>query len=222
LTGTSPEFVEFGELDIAFDSRVLRPRAWTLAQSRWAAELLAELPPGPVLELCSGAGHIGLAAVSGTDRTLICVDVDPVAADFARANARRAGLEDQVQLRVGTLREALDEDERFCLVIADPPWVVHTEIGRFPEDPPRAIDGGDDGLSVARECLRVIERHMTDAGQALLQLGDLGQVSTLFRTTGVLLDLAETRTYEGGVVARVTPSPERDQHRQTAAPAAHA
>jgi release factor glutamine methyltransferase len=219
LTGTSPEFVEFGALRIAFDSRVLRPRPWTLAQSRWAAELLTELSPGPVLELCCGAGQIGLAAVSGTTRSLVCVDVDPVAADFARANARRAGLEGRVQVRVGTLREALDRDERFCLVIADPPWVAHPEIGRFPADPPRAIDGGDDGLSVARECLRVIERHVTDAGQALLQLGDLGQVSTLLRPGWGSLDVAETRTFEGGVVARVTPSPERDHHLRAAGPA---
>ena len=54
--------VEFGGLQITFDSRLLSPRPWTQAQSRWAASLLPNLPPGDVLELCSGAGQIGLLA----------------------------------------------------------------------------------------------------------------------------------------------------------------
>ena len=45
------ETIDFGGLRIAFDQRVLRPRAWTENQSLWAAELLPSLPPGTVLEL---------------------------------------------------------------------------------------------------------------------------------------------------------------------------
>ena len=72
---------------------MLRPRAWTENQSRWAAELL----PGAarratVLELCSGAGQIGLLAVAGSERRLVCVDVNPVAAEYTRRNASAAGL----------------------------------------------------------------------------------------------------------------------------------
>ena len=51
------------ELEISYDQRVLEPRPWTAAQSRWASSLFRVLPPGPVLELCAGAGHIGLLAV---------------------------------------------------------------------------------------------------------------------------------------------------------------
>ena len=58
----------FGHLPIAFDERVLRPRPWTVAQSRWAAELLHDRPaPSAVLELCAGAGHIGLLALAMAD-----------------------------------------------------------------------------------------------------------------------------------------------------------
>ena len=54
---------EYGPLSIAYDHRVLEPRPWTAAQSRWVSALLESAPPGPVLEICSGAGHIGLLAV---------------------------------------------------------------------------------------------------------------------------------------------------------------
>jgi release factor glutamine methyltransferase len=203
MTTSTPQLIEFDGLRIAFDHRVLRPRPWTVAQSRWAAELLAVLPAGPVLELCTGAGQIGLAAIRRTDRTMVCVDADPVAAGFARANARDAGLEARVQVRVGRLDDVLDAGERFSLVIADPPWVVHDRIGTFPEDPPLAIDGGADGLHVARRCLGVAARHLVDGGELLLQLGSTRQVTELLDAQEAAgLTCREFREYDGGVVAR--------------------
>ena len=88
------QFVDFEGLRIEYDDRVLAPRPWTAAQSRWAAELIRMAPPGPVLELCSGAGHIGLLAVTLAPRSLVCVDADAAACRYLRRNAdpgRRAG-----------------------------------------------------------------------------------------------------------------------------------
>lgn len=199
----APETVDFDGLTIGFDSRVLRPRSWTAAQSRWAAELLDRLPAGPVLELCSGAGHIGLAAIRRTDRHLVCVDVEPAAAAWGRANAERAGLADRVEVRLGPMDDVLHAAERFSLVVADPPWVTHREIERFPEDPPLAIDGGPDGLAVARTCLRVIHQHLARDGEALLQLGSADQ-ATLLLASEAGLACQEVREYDGGVVARLS------------------
>ena len=55
--------VEIGGLAVAYGPDVLTPRPWTLAQSEWARDLLDEVPEGPILELCSGVGHIGLLAL---------------------------------------------------------------------------------------------------------------------------------------------------------------
>jgi release factor glutamine methyltransferase len=162
-----------------------------------------------VLELCSGAGHIGLAAVAGNDRRLVCVDADPVAATYARQNAEAAGMGDRVEQRLGRLDAALAPAERFPLVIADPPWVRSSQVTRHPEDPPFAIDGGDDGLDVARRCWQVIDRHLEVQGQALLQLGDVGQVEALAQTGGGRLRCVETRQYAGGVVARLAKTAQR-------------
>ena len=113
----------FGSLRIAFDARVLRPREWTAAQSEWAAELLPRLPAGPVLELCAGAGQIGLLAVVDSSRRLVCVDADETACRFARANADGARMADRVEVRQARLEEALAPEDAFPLIIADPPWV---------------------------------------------------------------------------------------------------
>jgi release factor glutamine methyltransferase len=168
-----------GRLEIAWDHRVLEPRPWTTAQSRWAADLLAELPPGPVLELCTGAGHIGLLAVLDSSRRLVAVDADPVACRFAADNALAAGLADRVEVRHATMDAALAAGEEFPLIIADPPWVPTVRTDDFPDDPLLAIDGGADGLVVARACLDVAREHLAPEGVLLLQLGTVEQATAL-------------------------------------------
>jgi len=165
----------FGPLDVVYDERVLVPRLWTLAQSLWAAELAASAAPGRLLELCAGVGHIGLATAVLADRDIVQVELDPVAAAHARANAERAGWGGRAEIRVQPLTDALRPDERFPLVIADPPYLPTRLVDRFPDDPRLAIDGGIDGLEVVRTCLAVAARHLVDGAALLLQVAGAGQ-----------------------------------------------
>ena len=122
------------------------------------------------------------------------------------ANAHAAGLADLVDVRHGPLDGSVGDEELFALVIADPPWVRRSETDRFPEDPLLAIDGGDDGLEVARACLGVIARHLLPGGAGVLQLGSGAQVEALradpeVRALG--LALSEVRSHERGVLVLV-------------------
>jgi methylase of polypeptide subunit release factors len=197
------ERMTFGHLTIGFDDRLLRPRPWTAAQSRWAAELIGAAPDGPVLELCAGAGHIGLLAIALEPRPLVCVDVNPAARDHIIANAEAAGLSHLLEVRIGRLETAVTADERFAMVIADPPWVPRSDVGRYPEDPVGAIDGGDDGLDLARACIDLAAVHLLPGGSALLQLGTAEQAHAVGRDLPEGLRLVEVRTFERGVVARL-------------------
>jgi methylase of polypeptide subunit release factors len=198
---------DFGGLAVAYDDGVLEPRAWTVAQSRWAEDLLRTAPPGPVLELCAGVGHIGLRAVAHRRRDLVMVDVDPHACELARANVRANRPLGLVDVRQGPIDEVLEPGEWFAGVIADPPWVPSQDVARFPRDPLRAIDGGDDGLDVARRCVRVIDRHLASYGWALLQLGTTVQAHGLARSLDaqedVYLEVREIRAYDRGVLVRL-------------------
>jgi release factor glutamine methyltransferase len=195
--------VDFQGLLIEYDERVLTPRPWTAAQSVWAAELIGVAPPGPVLELCSGAGHIGLLAATLAPRRLVCVDADPVACSFLRRNAGRAGI--RVDVREGPMDQVLASDERFAVVIADPPWVPAADVTRFPEDPVTAIDGGPDGLDLVRACLDVIDRHLVLAGSALVQVGPGGQADRLAELVADHADLTviEVREFERGALVQL-------------------
>lgn len=203
-TVAARQSLRFGSLDIAFDARVLQPRPWTTAQSEWAAELLPELPEGPALELCAGAGQIGLLAIAREPRELVAVDLNPVACAYVAQNAAAAGLADWLDIREGALEEALDPDERFALVLADPPWVPHADVGRFPADPLVAIDGGADGLEIARACVRTIGRHLAEGGAAILQVGTTAQVERLADDLAAAgLAVVGVRELGGGVLVRL-------------------
>lgn len=185
--------MRFGELDIAYDDRVLEPREWTLAQSDWVGELLLGLPEGNALELCCGVGHIGLHGLLRSRRGLVVVDDDPVACRHALDNAERAGMADRVEVRQGPIDGVLAPEERFALVIADPPWVSSDRVTDFPEDPVHAIDGGEDGLALVRTCLGVARDHLLPGGVLLLQVGpdQVDDVATLAAGHG--LGLVEVR-----------------------------
>lgn len=198
MSGT--RVLEFGPLRIAYDDRVLEPRPWTLAQAQWADALLADAPPGPVLELCSGAGQIGLTAALLSGRDVVLVDASTAACEISARNAADCGLAGGVEVRHGPMDDVLRPDERFALVLADPPYIPSADTGAFPEDPLSAIDGGDDGLDLARLCLSVAAAHLDAGGEVLLQLRDLAQADRLAAElrggAGVPLEQVDARVVE--------------------------
>ena len=214
IDGQIEQSMVFGHLPIAFDERVLRPRPWTVAQARWAAELLRTVSGSArVLELCAGAGHIGLLALAMADahsdqHRLVAVDVNPAACDYARRNAATGGMSSRVDVREARIDDALASDERFDLVIADPPWVAHRETDRYPDDPLTAIDGGSDGLDIVRSCLRACERHLVPGGSVVLQLGPGDQVLRVrdhLRCSDSELTLRSIRSFGArGVLVRLS------------------
>ena len=195
---------EVGGLWFAYDERVLQPRAWTAAQAEWARVLLGELPAGPVLELCSGAGHIGLLALLDNTRSLVMVDADEAACEMAARNASALAMDQRVEVRQGRFESALRDDEVFPFVIADPPWVPTNEVASYPEDPVTAIDGGPDGLGPTRACLEVVDGHLLPAGSCVLQVGNEQHVegirADLTEHPDLRLEVAEVRTHDRGVL----------------------
>lgn len=150
-------------------------------QSEWAAELSVGLPSGPILELFAGVGHIGLLASVLTDRSLVQVEANAFASTLAGSNAARAGIAHRVQVRHSRIEEALNHDERFALIVADPPYLRSRDVCRFPEDPVMALDGGRDGLDLVRATLDLLSAHMTPDGACLLQLAGPAQVREVRR-----------------------------------------
>jgi release factor glutamine methyltransferase len=167
----------FGGLDIAWDHRVLGPRPWTIEQSAWAAELAGRTNL-PILELFAGVGHIGLAAARASGSALTQIDADPVACAFARRNAARAQLFDRARVRCAELPEAVPCDERYGVIIVDPPYIARDRVAEYLGDPPHTIDGGADGLKPARAVMDAVAERHPDT-HVVLQLGGWDQADAL-------------------------------------------
>lgn len=123
-------------------------------------------------------------------------------------NARANGAGERVEQRCGTAGEVLGPDERFSVIVADPPYVPSAEVGLYPEDPVGAIDGGPDGLGVLRIIVNDIVDHMEPGGSMLLQVRGATQVDHLAgwlaHPSAPALVVVEARSYgELRAVARV-------------------
>jgi release factor glutamine methyltransferase len=179
----------FRGLEIAVDERVLWPRR----ETELLVEVATELPEGArVHEVGTGSGAIALALMSERpDLRITASDLSPEAAEAARENAERLGLELDLTVCVGLPKGLEDVD----MVIANLPYVSDTTIfERSPEiqrEPRIAVTGscGEDGLGVIRGLIgetpsgwRMAMEHDTHHGPAMREL---------------LRDATTLRDYEG-------------------------
>ena len=183
-----------GPLTIRWDPRVLEPRPWSFEQSRWAVEVARDAGPGPLVELCSGAGHIGLAAALLSGRRLVQVDASAAACELARLNAAAAGLAGSTEVVCGDLATAA-LPSGVPIVIADPPYLPSSEVDAFPDDPVLAVDGGDDGLELIRACVRTAERILAPSGTLLLQVWGEAQAQEVEREVSTTLTPTDVRVF---------------------------
>jgi release factor glutamine methyltransferase len=182
----------FRDLDLDVGGAVLIPRPETelLVESVLAVlrEQLFEWPAPRVLDLGTGSGAIALALASEwKDAIVTATDASDEALEVARANARRLGLEARVEFRIGEWFDAVGGDDRFEVVVSNPPYIATTEAESLPGDvrnfePGRALYSGESGLDALREIVEEAPRHLVTGGLLALELDETraGEVAAWF------------------------------------------
>lgn len=159
------------------DERVIVPRSYI-------GELLAgdgfSLVRDPadvssVLDLCAGSGALAiLAAMAFPNAKVSALDISADALDAARRNIELHGLQRRISLYEGDLFAPLD-DERFDLIVANPPYVDAEAMAALPPEyraePALALAGGPDGLDIVRRILAEAPSHLNESGGLLCEIG---------------------------------------------------
>lgn len=197
----------FRELELEVDESVLIPRPETevlvarvleWAESRGLEEATA-------VDVGTGSGAIALSlALEGPFASVVATDLDEEALALARRNRSAADLEDRVELRAGRLFEALGEEERFHLVVSNPPYIAENDAEELQAEvrdwePARALFGGPDGLDVLRALAAGGSRHLREGGLLALEVGadQAGAVAGMLEASDAYGTVEVLRDYAG-------------------------
>lgn len=160
------------------DERVLIPRSYI-------AELLEEgLSPWidnvedveSVLDLCTGSGCLAiLAAETFPNASVTGADISAQALEVAHINVDEYGLTEVLDLVESDLFSGL-KNRRFDLIISNPPYVTDEAMQLLPDEyrvePELALAAGADGMSVVQKMIPELRSHLTENGQAVIEIGN--------------------------------------------------
>ncbi|MBE2213431.1 MAG: peptide chain release factor N(5)-glutamine methyltransferase [Opitutaceae bacterium] len=173
VLGTAP----FGDLTLRVDRRVLVPRPETEQLVEIVKDAFAATPPVRILDLGTGSGALalGLARAFPAAR-VVAVDASADALALAQDNAAACGLAGQVEFRASDWFAAIRADERFDLIISNPPYLTEAEWAEAqPEvrdhEPKPALVAADAGCADLLKIIAAAPRHLAPGGSLFLETG---------------------------------------------------
>ena len=167
-------WAQFRGLRIEVGPGVFVPRPRTEALVGHAAMLARDVSRPIVVDLCCGSGALGVALASELANVeLHASDIDPVAVAFARRNVGSvAG-----RAYVGDMADALPRElrGRVDVLVANVPYVPTCDIELLPREarkhePRHTLDGGEDGLDLARGVAEIAAGWLAPGGHVLIEV----------------------------------------------------
>jgi len=166
---------EFYGREFIVTPATLDPRPDTEAVVERALQRISGVSSARILDLGTGSGAIlvtmlcelGSATGIGTDRSAAALAV-------ARDNARRLGVGGRARFIVADWLAGIDC--RFDLIVSNPPYIRHGEIGTLEievrdHDPIEALDGGPDGLDAYRRIAASALSRLAPNGVLAIEIG---------------------------------------------------
>jgi release factor glutamine methyltransferase len=189
----------FRDLTLRVDPRVLIPRPETESLVQAVLDWAAGRDGLTALDVGTGSGAIALALASeGPFRRVVATDVSADALEVARANVAAVEAGAEVELRLGSLFDAV-ADERFDVIVSNPPYVDDEERGALDAEvrdwePAGALFAGAGGLDVIRPLVAAAPAHLAPGGLLAMEIGaaQADAVRELVRATGAFAE-AEVR-----------------------------
>jgi len=133
-----------------------------------------------VLDLGTGCGILGILAAERAER-VIGIDLNPHAVRCAKANAKTNGVEGKMDLVLGDLFQPLKPDEKFDLILFNPPYLPTPEREGKRSWLEKAWSGGPSGRRVIDRFLFEAPRHLKEGGIILLLQSSLSSAKKTLR-----------------------------------------
>jgi release factor glutamine methyltransferase len=172
--------ISFCGFEIAVNRNVLVPRPETelLAELGWQFLSTFNPQPSTALDFGTGSGCIAIAlAAKCPAAKIIATDISADVFALAKENTARNNVVERIEFLQGDGFSALPKDERFDLIVSNPPYIPSAEIETLqPEvrdyDPRSALDGGVDGLDFYRKISMEAKLFLKPDGKIMLEFGD--------------------------------------------------
>lgn len=166
---------EFWSLELQVTPDTLIPRPETERLVERALELIPLETALPIADLGTGSGAIAAAIAHERPRCQVtATDRSVEALAIAQANFERLGL-GNVTVRRGAWCAALPDDQRFALILSNPPYIPegdpHLHQGDLRREPHTALTAGTDGLRDLRQIVAQAPAHLCPGGWLLLEHG---------------------------------------------------
>lgn len=181
---------------------VLIPRDETELLVRKAIEIIKENNFKIVLDMCTGSGCIACMIAKLTNSQAMGVDISTEAIHTAFKNMEKFGLYNRAIFRKSDIYSKIREDEKFDLIVSNPPYIPPKEKETIQEEvsyePDLALYTTDEkGLAFYEKIIKDAPKFLNKGGYLMFELG-IGQstsVAQLMKKAGfenikVLKDLA--------------------------------
>jgi release factor glutamine methyltransferase len=173
----------FRGVDLAVDASVLIPRPETegLVEAVLTAlrDHARDWPRPRVLDLGTGSGAIAIAvAAEWPAAGVVATDASEDALAITRRNVEACGVAARIQLAHGEWFDAVAADDRFEVIVSNPPYIAEGEREQLPLEvrewePPEALFSGASGLEALREIVDQAPRHLVAGGVLALELAEM-------------------------------------------------
>ena len=158
-----------------------------------------------ILDIGVGSGVISITVASELKVCkLTALDISNSALEVAKQNAEIHKVTDKIEFRESDFFSSLKTDERFDLILSNPPYISDGEYEELPPevlaDPKVALTSGNEGMDAIEEIVSQAPNFLNTSGKIMFEIGynqaelvkEITAQDNRYNSITILKDLNET------------------------------
>ncbi len=177
---------EFMGLEFFVDRRVLIPRQETETLVERALEIAMGKKVN-VLDIGTGSGCILVSFFYYNKKSFgTGIDISESALEVAVRNAKALGVSGRARFVKSDFRD-FNSEEKFDLVLSNPPYVMKSEMKNVPFEPEIALFGGERGIDIYPDLAEKIHALLKDNGVFIVEIDyrNAEEIFKIFKNAGL-------------------------------------